>query len=174
MQIVLAVVMSINGKITRGDERSVTGWASHDDSLSFKELLAQHTVQIMGNKTYAGAELKANPAKLRVIITRTPEAHTDDATPGEVEYTNASPQSVVKDLEARGYTSAFLLGGSEIYGLFLGAGLVTDLYITIEPFIFGSGINLLSEIPENIRCQLVSSKQLNEQGTLLLHYQFQQ
>ena len=170
MKVSVVVVMSLNGKITRGSGGSVMSWASQADGAFFKQILAENSVHIMGNRTYQSAKLKPNSTKLRVLLTRQPDAHFDAAIPGEIEYTAARPTAIINDLQNRGYDSALVLGGSEIYSLFIGSGLVTDLYITVEPVIFNSGVDLVSNLAANVSCTLVSSEILNEQGSLLLHY----
>jgi dihydrofolate reductase len=59
-------------------------------------------------------------------------------------------------------------GGASVYGQFLNAGLVTDVYLTVEPFLFGGGVPLAQGF-DRVALKLESVKQLNSQ-TILLHY----
>ena len=73
-------------------------------------------------------------------------------------------------MEKRGYTEMLLAGGGEINTLFFENNLVTDISLTIEPKIFGKGRPLVGEGDFFTSLKLQSIKQLNEKGTLLLHY----
>lgn len=170
MKISIVAVMSMNGKITRGSDSSVVAWASKADANSFKQILAAHSVYIMGSRTFEAIKPKSDSKKSRVILTHKPDSYSKFKIPGQIEFTDDSPDKIIKDLTGRGYDSALVLGGSQVYGLFLEAGLVDDIYLTVEPLIFGSGTELLSTMDKNLSCKLVSSKVLNEQGSLLLHY----
>ena len=63
-----------------------------------------------------------------------------------------------------------LVGGSKIYSSFMKEGLVDELYLTIEPVVFGNGKNLFSDESFETKLELVSSKKLNKKGTILLKY----
>ncbi|MDZ4227372.1 MAG: dihydrofolate reductase family protein, partial [Patescibacteria group bacterium] len=64
-----------------------------------------------------------------------------------------------------------VLGGAQTYSYFLKNNLIDELYLTIEPIVFGRGIPLLADVGENqANFRLISKKQLNEKGTMLLHY----
>ena len=52
--------------------------------------------------------------------------------------------------------------------MFMEAGLIDTLYLTIEPVIFGSGIHLFNK-ELDVKLQLQSMQKLNEQ-TVLLEY----
>ena len=71
----------------------------------------------------------------------------------------------------KGYQRAAVLGGRSVYDYFLNRDLITDMYITIEPLVFGDGLSLFTSIQHTmVRFDLVSVEQLNKQGTVLLHY----
>ena len=54
--------------------------------------------------------------------------------------------------------------------LFLGAGLVDEVWLTVEPVIFGQGVDLFRGAELNVRARLIHMEQLNETGTLHLRY----
>jgi dihydrofolate reductase len=76
----------------------------------------------------------------------------------------------VADLEARGYTEAVLTGGAQINALFLKSGLVDEVWLTVEPLIFGAGIDLFRGIEFDERATLIHVERLNEGGTVHLRY----
>ena len=170
MIITLVAVMSINNKLTQGSDSTVADWASKADGSFFKGLMADHKVFIMGNTTYKVVKPKPSPEKLRIVMTRNPLSNENKQFPGQVEFSDSSPARIVSDLAKRGYEAALLLGGSEIYTLFLAAGLVDEMYLTVEPNIFGSGLNFVGALSHTLNYKLLKMHPLNDQGTVLLHY----
>jgi len=63
-----------------------------------------------------------------------------------------------------------LLGGGTINALFLKESLVDELYLTLEPRIFGKGKTLVREGEFEVLLELMNIKRLNQSGTLLLKY----
>ena len=117
----------------------------------------------MGRKTF---DTIGKPLKGRRIIVMTRESRASNME--GVEYTNLSPRKLLDQLASQGVTTVALVGGSSIYSQFLQDGLVTDLYLTIEPHLFGSGVPLATGF-ERIDMSLVDLRQLNDQS-VLFHY----
>jgi riboflavin biosynthesis pyrimidine reductase len=53
--------------------------------------------------------------------------------------------------------------------LFFAAGLVDEIWLTVEPILFGGGTPLLVARVD-VRLELLASEKLNAAGTLLLRY----
>lgn len=172
MKISLAVVCSLNGNITRGQEPDIYKWTSKEDAELFRELIRQHGVIVMGRKTYDAVRHKITPkpAKPRIVLTRTPEKYAAESMKGFLEFSSESPLQLVKRLEHEGFGTMLLVAGQEITTQFIQAGLVDELYLTLEPRVFGSGKNMVAG-QLDIRLKLLAVRQLNEQGTLYAHYQ---
>lgn len=172
MNIVCVMVQTANGKITEGTDVKVYKWTSVEDKKHFEGMLSKFNLIVMGSSTYEAAKkvIKPDPAKLRIILTRTPERYAAESIPGQLEFSSDSPQEIVKKCEEKGYREMLLAGGGQINALFLNAGLVNELYLTVEPVVFGQGKNMVDETTERAELQLQSVEKLNEKGTLLLHY----
>ncbi len=97
----------------------------------------------MGRKTYELSRESIHASKatnrLRKIWTRNPETWEQSEIPRAVEFTGKTPEEVLSELRDRGKTQCALLGGEETYSAFLNAGLVDELWLTVEPVLFGSG-----------------------------------
>ncbi|MCD8484233.1 dihydrofolate reductase [Candidatus Woesebacteria bacterium] len=105
------------------------------------------------------------------IYTSQPEKFAAPTTPTvQFEATNVPPAELLEQLKAKGYSSVALCGGSSIYSLFLQAGLVDKLYLTVEPLVFGTGIPLFSEDLGKLPLKLVQTHSLSSQ-TLVLEYE---
>ncbi|MCR4305461.1 MAG: dihydrofolate reductase family protein, partial [Candidatus Daviesbacteria bacterium] len=88
-----------------------------------------------------------------------------------LEFSSKSPKQLVKELTGRGYKQILLASGPKLNTAFLKDKLVQELWLTLEPNIFGVGIGLVDSEKLDIKLRLLSSKRLNPQGTLLLKYQ---
>lgn len=172
MKVILVVAMSLDGKITRGDENDISKWTSQEDKDFFYGMISKNNLIVMGSGTYEAVKknLKLDGKKLRMVMTRHPEKYKNNFIKDQLEFSSDSPTQLIDSLAKRGFKQMLLLGGSKIYGLFLKEKLVNEIYLSIEPKIFGSG-KMLADFNElNITLKLQSVKKLNEQGTLLLHY----
>ncbi len=172
MKIILAFVTSTNGKITKGSDPDIYKWTSSEDSERFFGWIKENKAIIMGSGTYDAnkEKIKRNPGKLRIVMTHNPEKYATEQIPDVLEFTDKSPQEIVADFERRGYTQALHLGGSQAASVFLKENLINELWLTLEPYIFGEGQPLFEMVGLERKLKLLSTEQLNDQGTLLLKY----
>lgn len=172
MKITMIAVSSINGKITKGNESHIYFWTSKEDSKLFFSLIEKNNLIVMGSKTYESVRriIKHKKDKLRVVLTKNPEKYSKETIRGILEFSDESPLKLITRLESRGYRKMLVVGGSTINTLFLKSKLVSDLYLTLEPKIFGQGQGLVSEENLEIKLKLISVRKLNPQGTLLSKY----
>ena len=169
MKIVMVAVSSLNGKITRGKESHIYSWTSKEDANFFFDLVEKARLIVMGSATYESVKsiMKHKKSRLRVILTRNPKKYVKDTIENMLEFSSKDPLELVKDLENRGYKNMLLVGGNTI---FLKSNLVDEIYLTLEPKIFGKGKSLLNDEDMDFSLQLLSIKKLNKQGTILLKY----
>lgn len=171
MRLTLIAAQSLDGFITRHDTPG-SDFASDEDRAFFRKALHGFDCCIMGGETYRTARevIRATlmPERLRVVITRTPNAFSNDSTPGKLEFTDESPGQLIANLSQRGLQRCAILGGAQIHSLFLEAGLVDELWLTIEPLLFGGGTPLLAR-RTSTELTLLSSEKLGP-NTLLLKY----
>lgn len=172
MKIILVAVSSINGKITRGNNSHVSEWSSPEDGNYFFSLIKANNLIVMGSKTYEASKpvIKLVPEKLRIVFSHKPEKYEHEKVSGQLEFTNEPARNLVERLEKKGLTQMLLVGGGDINAMFLKADLVDEVYLTIEPKIFGEGRILVKEDAIEIDLELLSVKKLNKKGTILLKY----
>src|SRR5688572_20802768 len=105
MKLSLVAVTSVDGKLTRGDQSDIYSWTSVEDQQHFSQMIRDHSLIIMGRKTYEAAQgkIKLQAGKLRVVMTHHPEMYVEEAVPGQLEFTSSQPSELVSQLEERGY-----------------------------------------------------------------------
>lgn len=172
MKIIMVMVSSVNGRITKGNNPNVYSWSSKEDKNFFLPLVKKHNLIVMGSKTYEAVRknLDLSQPKLRIVLTKNPKKYSKQALAKKLEFSQESPRQLVRRLNRQGYPEMMLLGGGLINSSFLKAKLVDELQLVIEPLIFGTGQLLVGEAPFTSKLKLATIKRLNHQGTLLLKY----
>jgi dihydrofolate reductase len=172
MKVIMVMVSSANGKITKGDDPDVSSFASREDAIGFQRIRERHRCYIMGSNTFevSRSKLVLRKGKLRVVMTRHPDKYATEAVPGRLEFTAKDPKAILTSLASRGYKTVLLLGGGTVNTLFLQQGLVSELHLTIEPALFGSGKPLLLEQSLYVDLRLHKLTKLNSRGTLYCIY----
>ncbi len=173
MKVTLIAAMSVDGKITKwNDIQDVATWASTEDQKFFLSMIQKHKVIVMGRKTYEAVKhrLKIEEGRKRIVMTRHPQDHKQDEIAGKLEFSSESPDDLVRRMESEGYSELLVVGGGRVNTAFLKNGLVNEIYLTIEPKIFGKGTTLVFAEKMNIQLRLENIKKLNDGGSLSLHY----
>lgn len=172
MKVVAIAVVSINGKITRGKDSNIYSWTSKEDSDFFFSKISTSKLIVMGSSTYEAVRDRIKPEKgrLRIVLTRTPRKYSKDKVEGSLEFLSQDPLALVQSLEKKGYREMLLVGGSKIYSAFLKENLIDEIYLTIEPLVFGDGKQLFAKGDFAADLSLIKVKKLNHRGSLLLKY----
>lgn len=162
MKTFIIAALTADGFIAKDALHSSMGWSSKADKKRFVELTKQAGVIVIGSSTWKtiGRPL---PDRVNIIYSRS----GGDFNGAEV--TQLPPRELLKSLEARGFKSVAICGGSQIYTMFMKAGVVDTLYLTIEPHLFGKGVTLFQE-DMNFHLILKNVAQSEASGTLLLEY----
>jgi len=167
MRVLLLAAITLDGKIARNDHE-LSDWSSREDKRLFAKASREAGVVVMGRNTFATMP-RPLPGRLNVVMTRRPPvAAPPDGSEG-VEYTSDPPARILERLAARGYETAVVSGGAQIYRAFLAAGLVDEVWLTVEPLAFGAGVSLLGDEPLEVRLALLAVERLGE-GAVHLKY----
>lgn len=155
--------ITLDGKIAKSSSHTFE-WTSKEDKEFLHEQLKLYDSIIVGRRTF---ELH----KRELLKYDTVVLSRKETTSGmhNAKYMNPKKESLNKYLETKQYRKNAVLGGQEIYTYFLKHDLLDELYITVEPVIFGKGLTMFNKTAKS-NFTLESCHQLNNQGTLLLHY----
>ncbi len=171
MNISLYLASSINGMIS--NRTNVPDWLSEEYGQGFMAICQRIKAVIMGKTTYE--ILNPDNLPLRDEGTLIVLTHDTAAKPSQSNtiFTDKTPQEIVRILEARGHNEAVIIGGTQTVSEFVKSGLVDELYLVIEPVLFGAGLPLLRDVDAEYKITLLDVQKLNTQ-TVQLHYRLMQ
>ncbi len=173
MKIILVFVSTLDGKITKWGDPIVKSWASQKDQDYFNQLWNNSRLIVMGSKTYDADRLKPSPYHLFLVMTRVPSNYKKYEVLGQLKFTDESPAQLAARFRKEGQEQMMVVGGAHIATSFLKEQLVDELWLTIEPRIFGTGGNFVIDEKLDIDLRLISCEKINEQGTLITKYSVQ-
>jgi dihydrofolate reductase len=164
--IIAIAAVTIDGKIARHPGQ-FTDWTSPEDKTFLRSMLDQSDAVVVGNNTYKTAE---GPLSKRNCIVFTRSVQDTERRGSNLLYYNGDGKSSIEAiLEPHRLVS--VLGGMQIYSYFLERDLIDEVYLTIEPIVFGQGLDLFHCKDQATRkFRLVAVRELNRQGSVLLHY----
>jgi dihydrofolate reductase len=144
MNCFIIAALTADGKIAEVSNQVSTAWTSKEDKQWFNQRTKEAGVIVMGSTTYAtiGRPL---PGRLNIVFSRRAAELNNQELPENLRYTNQTPTELLESLKKENYSEVAICGGSSIYTMFMKAGLVDQLLLTIEPVIFGKGVGLFDD-----------------------------
>jgi len=94
-----------------------------------------------------------------IILTKNKELHKET---NRTLFTDKQPQKLLEYLASNGRHNITIIGGGIINSLFMKAGVVDELILSIHPLVLGNGIKLFADDDFNIKLKLIESKCLKE------------
>jgi dihydrofolate reductase len=170
MKAILVFVSTLDGKVTKWGNPDVRSWSSQSDKEYFKNIWNKNRLIVMGINTYNVERLQPSPGHIYTVMTHNPSEYQELEKQGQLEFTDESPQNLFKRFETEGHELVLVVGGAQIATSFLKEQLIDELWLTIEPKIFGRGGSFVTEENLDISLQLLDSERVNEQGTMINKY----
>lgn len=165
----IIVATTVDGFIGQNNEDPSTKWTSPADKKFFIERTKQAGAMVMGETTYQTIG-KPLPGRLNIVYSfQAAELNTrKDPKLENLRFTDLPPEKLIAQLAQEGHQELAICGGTSIYTMFLKAGLVDTLYLTIEPKLFGQGVKLFND-KLDMDLELLDVKKL-DQDVLVLTY----
>ena len=170
MKTILIFVSTLDGKITKWGEPKVSSWSSHQDQDYYKKVLNESRLIIMGSNTFNADTFKPSADHQLIIMTGHPDKYKNLEITGQIEFTNESPVELIARFITKEHKQILVVGGPHIATSFLKEQLIDEVWLTIEPKIFGTGGNFATEENLDINLHLIHCGKVNEQGTLITKY----
>jgi dihydrofolate reductase len=164
-KIIAIVAATIDGKIATSSAH-FSNWTSPEDKTFMHNLLDKSDIIVIGNNTYKTA---VQPLSKRNCMVFTRSVKTMEQKSDELLLCN--PELIDVPAVLQRYPNVAVLGGTQTYTYFLENNLLNEIYLTIEPLIFGKGLAIFESLKTNYSTwKLIGIKALNNKGTILLHY----
>ncbi|KAF9875451.1 bifunctional deaminase-reductase domain protein [Colletotrichum karsti] len=169
------VATSVDGFIAPPD--GSTGWIVQDSNVDFDRRYAQFDTFVMGRKTYEcmfamGEQnpLKKQPKENLIVFSQTlkSEEHPD------VTVVSEDVIGYVAELKSHEGRDILLMGGGQLAGRCLKAGMLDSVEAAIMPVMLGKGTRMLEETPltphGGFKLEMVDSEKLESSGILMCKY----
>lgn len=172
MKVFIIAALTADGFIGRTPDQSSTEWTNKEDQYLFKKYIKAANNMVMGLNTFLSTARKfptvfnkSMPGRRLLVYTHHPEKI---AQYENVEAVSEPPAELVARLEREGVHELAICGGSQIYTMFMQAGVVDDLYIDVQATVFGQGVPLFSATLDT-PIKLEETKRIGD-NNVLLHY----
>ncbi|MCX6762170.1 MAG: dihydrofolate reductase family protein [Candidatus Moranbacteria bacterium] len=160
MKIILMMAMTADGKIAKTSDH-FPDWTSKEDKKYFFETTKNHGAVLMGEKTF---KTFPKPLSDRLNVVFTLEKYPPETE--NVKWVTGEVEKVLEELEKMGYKSAVLGGGAYLNTQFLKKKLINEIWLTIEPKIFGDGLGIFGgDFDQDLK--LISVKKINEDSVMV-------
>jgi dihydrofolate reductase len=139
MNVIIYMAVSANGLINNA--KNATPWCN-EEWLRYGQILARAGCLIVGKKTHAIMDAAGEYKRLGVrrVVVLSSSAITSDP----MVTIAPSAREGLEQLEQEGFTEVVVGGGAQTNAAFLEIGCVSEIYLDIEPYLFGGGLPLIS------------------------------
>ncbi len=164
MKVILYMAISANGYIAKEDDD--TSWISTVEWNSYAAIIKKAGCLVVGHRTYD--ILTKQPefeelGKIKIIIVSTNDFKTLNQNHHIAKNCNEAI-GLLTDFE-----EIIVAGGGILNSSFMKAGLVDEIYLDIEPIVFGKGIQLFENADFEVKLELIESNKLSN-NEIQLHY----
>lgn len=163
------VAISVDGFVA-GEGGAVDAFPTSGDHVTeYIESLRGYGTVLMGRKTYdmgrAYGVLDPYPHLKSYVFSRTLREPPHPA----ITLVSDDAAGVVRALKATDGPGIYLCGAGDLAATLFAAGLVDELILKVNPLLLGTGIPLISRLPEPARLELRSTK-VHGNGVIVTRY----
>lgn len=165
MKVILYMAITANGYIAK--ENGDSDFTSEADGKSFEQKCKDAGCIVIGRKTFDQYNGEIYPMKniLNIIITSNKLNIKEEDNVIFAE----SPKKALEIAQEKGFGKVLIVGGGELNASFMKESLVDEIYLDVEPVIFGKGIPLFRPEDFEYKLELLEVNKLSKE-TIQLHY----
>lgn len=156
MRVILYLAQTVNGFIA--NEKDETPW-SQEEFRAFYLRTREIGNLIIGRRTYdvmkKGREFGLCGNPVTVVLTRSKAPKSKDAI------FVRSPRKAIEALRAKGFRTATVAGGGSLNSSFLKEGLIDEVWLDIEPLVFGTGVPLFEKSSAKAKLKLTGIRRIS-------------
>ncbi len=162
IKVIAIWTQSIDGFIAKNADDDLS-WGKSVDKQWFSKVTREIGVVVVGRKT---AELIGKPLARRLNVVMT-NSKLQMLNAENLIFTNKKPGEILKELEQKGFKQVVIGGGASIYRLWLKEKLVDEVWVSLQPVIFGQGIKAIEEV--GVKLEFLSQEAIGE-GVVVMKY----
>ncbi|MDP1743380.1 MAG: dihydrofolate reductase family protein [Candidatus Amesbacteria bacterium] len=169
MKVILYAALTANGMVAKIDGNS--DWPSPEDFDCFNTTCRKAGGVIMGRHTFDnfnGGNMTDWPNADGLHIVLTHQNYLETKHPN-IKLAK-SPLEAIQIAKQAGLKEIVVCGGSQTFGIFMKEKLVDEIYMDIEPLLFGEGMPFFNAGDFEQKLRLLETKNLSSQ-TIQLHYE---
>ena len=150
MKVIVYLAISVNGIIE--DAKGGTPWSAEQWEKWGAELKRAQCL-IVGRTTHDlmsdSGEYEKYGVRRVIVLT------SSGISPDPIVTTAASARQALEQLSQEGFSEVVVGGGAKTTAAFVEIGCVSEIYLDIEPFLFGGGLPFISPLGElNLNLEL--------------------
>jgi dihydrofolate reductase len=148
-----------------------TSWVSETEWSSYSGMIKKFGNMIIGRRTYEVMlnNDEFNKSNLNEIKTVVVSKNKFQIHNSKFIFLAKSPKEAIEILKKQGFKTIMVCGGGKLNASFMKEKLIDEIYLDIEPVLFGKGIKLFSEIDFEVKLKLIEIKKLSK-NEVQLHY----
>ncbi len=170
MKVILVFVSTLDGKITKWGKSPVREWSSKEDQEYYKQIWNDAKLIVMGSSTFIQEKFPAKNNRLLLVMTKHSFKYKQYEVQDQIIFTDAEPNKLVEEYQKKGFEKMVVIGGPHVATSFFEAQLIDELWLTLEPKIFGTGGNFVIEEKLDIDLKMISCDKVNKKGTMIVKY----
>jgi len=165
MKVILYMAITPNGLIAKSNDD--TNWISHKEWNSYSLATREAGNLIIGHRTYNTLTKQPEFSEfkdIKIVVVATQPVNLET----EKHSVAASPKAAL-DLFAS-EDKIIVAGGGSLNASFLKENLIDEIYLDIEPIIFGKGIQIFHDKDFECKLKFIDLKNISD-NEIQLHYQ---
>lgn len=158
------MAVTINGYIAKEDDN--TSWISQEEWDSYSAMLRKAGNMIIGHRTYDILTKQPEFSELKdvkIVVV----SHQDFKTLANNHLTARTPRRALELL--KNVNEVVVAGGGILNSTFMKEGLIDEMYLDLEPLVFGKGIKLFADDDFEYNLELLETNKIGS-NTVQLHY----
>lgn len=167
MKVVLYMAVSANGLIAKKNDD--TSWISKKEWNSYSLVVRTSGNVVVGSRTYNILTKQHEFSEFKNVVIVVVSRDKNFAPSNHNHFVVRSPQDAISLLSKKGFRTALVAGGGKLNASFMREKLVDEIFLDIEPIVFGKGISLFAESGFESGLKLVETKKLSK-NEIQLHY----
>ena len=162
MKATLYIASSLNGKITRGQTDS--DWVSEKDGEMFDVVCKEHGCILVGANSYNQYEDEIYPIENTKNIVLT---HENKSSNNPDVFFKNNLDDAIDEIKNLGFDRFLIAGGANVIGQCLERKLVDQLYLSLHPYLFGKGLNVMGDYAGDLNLLFQGVKREDDEFILL-------